>query len=131
MHRIFNQSYVKAKRKDLRLNMTASEQRLWRYLRGKRMAGHKFRRQFSVDQFIVDFYSPELKLAIEIDGDSHAGEKEGKYDKLREKHFSRLGVNFLRFTNQEVMKNLESVLMAIASGVAKKTPPNLPLAGEE
>ncbi len=64
----FNWITEKARRKELRNNPTEAEQKLWQYLKEKQVSGVKFRRQYSVDAYILDFYSPSLKLAIEVDG---------------------------------------------------------------
>ncbi|SKB12466.1 conserved hypothetical protein [Planktothrix sp. PCC 11201] len=71
MTELYNRNSEKEKRQFLRNNMTAAEQKLWLQLKGKQLENCKFRRQYSVSQFIIDFYSPEIKLAIEVDGDSH------------------------------------------------------------
>lgn len=110
---IYNSSESGWKRKELRLNTTMSEQRLWMKLRGKQMHGYKFRRQFSVGKFILDFYCSKLKLAIEVDGYSHAGETAEMYDKKRTEYLQSLGIICIRFMNYDVMKNLDGVGMAI------------------
>ena len=66
----FNRGSQRAKRKALRRNASDAEQRLWQHLRGKQL-GTRFRRQYSVDVYVLDFYGPRSKLAIEVDGDSH------------------------------------------------------------
>ncbi|MGD0919462.1 MAG: DUF559 domain-containing protein [Thermodesulfobacteriota bacterium] len=71
MTKIYNRTVEENNRKILRKNMPKAEVILWSRLKGKRLDGYKFRRQFSVAQFVVDFYCPRLKLAIEVDGDSH------------------------------------------------------------
>ena len=84
-------------RKKLRNNMPKAEIILWSQLKGKKLDGFKFRRQHSVGPFIVDFYCPKLKLAIEVDGDSHYQEGIEEYDKRREKYirsYYRLHINF-------------------------------------
>ena len=78
------------------------------------MNGLKFRRQYGIGQFIVDFYCPELRLAIELDGDSHFNNKEVlEYDKRRQEYIERVNIKFLRFTNNEVFESLEGVIQAI------------------
>ena len=74
----------------------------------------RFLRQYSVDQYVIDFYCPEIKLAIEIDGDSHFADKKAiEYDKKREKHIKQFGIVFLRFNNLEVYQNLDKVFERI------------------
>ena len=90
--------------------MTPAEEKLWYRLRGKRFEGFKFRRQHGIGPYIVDYYCPERSLVIEIDGDVHAYEKQIKKDFLREKYLKKRGLQVVRYTNQEVLKNLEGVL---------------------
>lgn len=110
MCHIFNPKISKVNRKRLRSESTLPEQRLWSKLRGRQITGYRFRRQFGVSDFILDFYCPELKLAIEIDGDSHAGEEAEKYDRKRECYLQQLGIRCLRFTNREVMTDVYGVV---------------------
>lgn len=112
MTRAFNKTSEKEKRRQLRNNMPPAEVLLWGKLKGKALSGYKFRRQFSVNKFVLDFYCPELKLAIELDGDSHFDP--GK-DEERQRMIESYGIRFLRFTNEEVYKNLEEVLLRILS----------------
>lgn len=67
----YNKKELKSRRQELRGNQTKAEQKLWEHLRNRQMEGIKFRRQFSIDNSVVDFYSPALKFAIEVDGDTH------------------------------------------------------------
>ena len=90
---------------------------MWPKLRGKRLLGYKFRRQYSVGPYVVDFYCPALKLAVEIDGDSHYEERWVGYEKERERYLQSFGINFLRYTNLDVYKNIEGVLENIAQAV--------------
>ena len=76
-------------------------------LYNKQFHGIKFRRQCSIGNYIADFYSFDLKLVIEIDGDTHYSEKEIQYDKKRTEYFNSLGITEVRFTNKDVMENLE------------------------
>lgn len=69
--KIYNHELLKDRRKELRNNLTIAEASLWKYLKGRRMHGLKFRRQHSIGPFIVDFYCPEEKLIIELDGEVH------------------------------------------------------------
>src|SRR4030042_3129687 len=67
----FNRTNITTKRKTLRRNLPLAEVILWNRLKGKQLEGYKFRRQYSVEHFVIDFYCPKLKLALEVDGDSH------------------------------------------------------------
>jgi very-short-patch-repair endonuclease len=111
--RTFNKRTLKSKRKKLRNNPTQAEAFLWGYLKNSQLEGKKFRRQSSIESFIVDFYCPEEKLVIELDGDFHFDEKEIKYDAQRTKILNEEGLKVIRFENQEVMLNLETVLLKI------------------
>ena len=97
--------------KRLRNNPTPAEAILWQYLRRSQLGGYKFRRQQPIGPFIVDFYCSSLKLAIELDGSSHDG-KDG-YDGYRESSIEGRGVRLVRFTNSEVMEDMEGVLTEI------------------
>jgi methionine--tRNA ligase beta chain len=99
----------------LRHDQTDAEQLIWSLLRDRRMAGAKFRRQHPIEvgeqRYILDFYSQELKLAIELDGGQH--QEQQTYDQVREKALSGLRVQVMRFWNNDVLQQTESVLEAI------------------
>lgn len=80
----FNKINIKERRRVLRKNMPVAERLLWSRLRGKLIAGYKFRRQYSVESFVIDFYCPQAKLAIEVDGESHYRSGAEEYDRLRQ-----------------------------------------------
>lgn len=125
MTKIYNRSEEKIKRQELRRNMPLAEVILWSKLKGKGL-GYKFRRQYSVDRFIVDFYCPALKLAIEVDGDSHYTEAANMRDKARQDIMERYGCLFLRFTNKEIYENSDGAvakIMECISGLTSPTPP--------
>lgn len=111
--KIFNSSISKENRRRLRNDMANAEIFLWRFIRNRKIDNCKFRRQYSIGKFIVDFYCPELKLAIEIDGDTHVQGNTPEYDKERQRIIESLGIKFLRFTNEQVYKNTEYVLKTI------------------
>ena len=117
MTQFFNQTTEKEKRRNLRKNMPKAEAIVWSRLRGKEILGCKFRRQYSIGPYVVDFYCPALKLAVEIDGDSHFQEGTKDRDRSKEAFIESFGIQFLRFTNAEVYGDLESVLVAIAQRV--------------
>jgi very-short-patch-repair endonuclease len=95
----------------LRRNMTNSERLLWERLKGKQVLGLRFRRQHPIDIFIVDFYCHEARLVIEVDGGIHKGQFE--YDDGREAEIERYEIGVIRFTNEEVIKNIEKVVNKI------------------
>jgi very-short-patch-repair endonuclease len=114
MTKLFNKTSEKSKRRELRTNITKAEAIVWQKLRCKQLENCKFRNQYSVDRFVLDFYSPELKLAIEIDGESHFLEGAAQYDQERQIFIESTGIKFLRFTNKDVYENLNGVLETIA-----------------
>jgi len=97
----------------LRGDMTDAEKMLWKHLRRKNLDGYRFRRQHPVDRYILDFYCPALKLAVELDGAQHYT-KEGKArDNKRTAWLEAQGIRVVRFRNAEVVTNIESVLREI------------------
>ncbi len=105
---------TKEKRRDLRKNMTESEQLLWDELRNDKL-GVRFRRQFSIGHYIVDFYCPTKKLSIELDGSIHNTQKE--YDAIRDKFMKDFDIQVLRFQNDEVRQNVQQVLSVIVKAI--------------
>ncbi len=119
--RTFNLKYQKQIRSQLRTNMPKPEEILWQRIRRKQL-GVKFRRQHGIGRYIVDFYCAELKLVIEIDGDSHFSDEGKEKDAMRDAFMEALGIKVLRFTNEEVMKQTESVLERLFSLVRSSNP---------
>jgi very-short-patch-repair endonuclease len=95
----------------MRRTPTAAEAKLWQRLRNRQLRSVKFRRQFAIDRFIVDFCSPETRLIIEVDGPIHQYTQ--AEDKIRQEFLESLGFVVLRFTNQEVMNTTQAVVAAI------------------
>ena len=93
----------------MRREPTEPEKRLWRHLSNSQLAGFKFRRQATVETFIADFLCPAKALVVELDGVTHTSEADAKRDTL----LARRGFTTIRFTNDEVMTNMEGVLTAI------------------
>lgn len=110
---IYNRSKQRLIRKQLRHNIPESEIILWAHLKGKKVDGIKFRRQYSIGRYVVDFYCPRVKLAIEIDGDSHFNDATEQYDNQRTNYIESVGVRVVRFTNLDVKYNLDGVLAKI------------------
>jgi len=108
-----NKKYLKRNRKDLRNNLTSAEARLWSMLKSKKLDGRKFRRQHSIDNFIVDFYCPKEKLIIELDGNFHFNPISEKADHLRDQILENYGFKILRFENKFVFQQPEIILNAI------------------
>lgn len=104
---------LKNRRRALRRAMSSAEVYLWVHLKGRQLAGLKFRRQHSIRHYIVDFYCPELNLAIEVDGEHHFRTDQQEYDRQRQVDLEALGIRLLRFTTDEVKHNVDGVLSAI------------------
>src|SRR5205823_1999983 len=104
--------------RDLRWHMTPAEQTLWEELRGRKLAGLRFRCQHPVGSFILDFYCPACKLVVELDGSVHNDRSER--DDARTRQLESYGYRMLRFRNDEVLADLESVLRRIADAAAER-----------
>jgi very-short-patch-repair endonuclease len=102
-----------ARAKELRRQMTPAEQRLWDVLRTNQMAGLHFRRQHPISGFIADFYCGAAKLVVEVDGAVH--DERPEYDAERDQVLTALGLRVLRFSNDEVLSNMEAVVERIRS----------------
>jgi very-short-patch-repair endonuclease len=118
---IFNQKQRETIRKKLRQEMPKGEVILWKKLKGGQM-GYKFRRQHSIGGYVVDFYCPELHLAIEVDGRTHDYHDQIIYDKERQKYIEALGIKVLRFYSEEIFKNLNNVIERIYCFCKTTTP---------
>ena len=120
--RRMNISTQKEKRNQLRRHATAAEATLWKLLKGKSIKELKFRRQHGVGPYILDFYCPEIKLCIELDGEVHTNTKE--YDEIRTEYLKKIaGIQVLRFENRVVFQNPESILMEIELAKQGHQPP--------
>ncbi|KKQ53565.1 MAG: hypothetical protein US74_C0063G0004 [Parcubacteria group bacterium GW2011_GWA2_38_13] len=124
MTEIFNKNSEKLKRKKLRNNLSEAERIIWYRLKNKQIHGYKFRRQYGVGKYVVDFYCPKAQLVIEIDGDSHYNESAAKYDIKRQEYLESLGLRVIRFTNMEVYKSLEGVIEIIMQNLPPLAPPS-------
>ena len=98
--------------KSLRANPTHEETILWSYLIQKPL-GHKFRRQHPISIYVADFYCHALKLIVEVDGGIHKNSEVHRHDIERQKNLETEGISFLRFTNNDVLRNLELVIQKI------------------
>ncbi len=110
----FNRPSTRPKRKNLRNSQTEAETVLWERLRDRRFMEYKFYRQYGIGEYIADFYCPQQRLVIEIDGSQHYTEDGRKYDESREKYMSSLSIKTVRFSNSDVLQNIEGVLSEIA-----------------
>ncbi len=118
MTKIFNKKSEKVKRRKLRNNATYTEKILWISLRRKQICGVRFLRQYSVNHFVIDFYAPKVKLAIEVDGSSHIGKEE--YDKARQEYIENFGIEMIRFTDENVIGNTNKVVAEIEKVVKSR-----------
>jgi very-short-patch-repair endonuclease len=109
---LYNTIHQTSFRKQLRNNPTLAEARLWYFLRGGKV-GAKFRRQYGVGDYVLDFYSPELRLAIEVDGDSHFSVEGQEHDSVRAEFLETRGIQVIRFTNREVLEVCDEVVEVI------------------
>jgi len=113
MTRLNNRHYLKWKRKELRNNATKAEKVLWQELKHSYTSSRKFRRQHSIGNYILDFYCPEAKLCIELDGSQHEEKNQKEHDEIRTKYLDDLGIVTIRFKNEEVLLELEKVIKEI------------------
>jgi very-short-patch-repair endonuclease len=115
---------MKDVRRYLRHSLTPAEAALCRALQGSKLGGKKFRRQHSIGNYVVDFYCPDCKLAIELDGEKHFNSIASEYDLRRNEFLSQYNVRVLRFENCVVFEHPDGVLQAIKDRL--KTPPTTP-----
>ncbi|MGD0590314.1 MAG: endonuclease domain-containing protein [Bacteroidota bacterium] len=120
MSEIFNKHEMKTRRQELRREMTEAEELLWARIRNRQINGCKFRRQYSIGAYVVDFYSPENKIAIEIDGSSHDRADAIEYDKNRQEEIETLGIRVVRFTNKNVLSNLDMIIKQLSEAVTEQ-----------
>jgi very-short-patch-repair endonuclease len=98
--------------REMRHPQTPAEATLWRHIRNRAL-GYKFRRQHPIERFIIDFYCAEIKLCIEIDGDTHLEKDQQEYDAARTEYLESIGRKVIRFTNEDVRYNIQAVLQSI------------------
>jgi very-short-patch-repair endonuclease len=106
--------------KQLRQAMTRAETLLWRYVKADRIDGRGFRRQVPIQNYIADFICMSAKIVVELDGESHDFEERQRADQNRDAFFVSEGFQILRFTNEQVMSNLEGVVEAIRQTAASR-----------
>ncbi|MDZ7723626.1 MAG: endonuclease domain-containing protein [candidate division KSB1 bacterium] len=122
MTKIYNKTNMKERRRELRNHMTPEEIILWSKLKNKQLDGFKFKRQASIHNYIVDFYCPKQKLAIELDGQWHFEKETQAYDQTRQNEIEQEGIQILRFTNKQLRENLTGVLEIIRKALLYSTP---------
>lgn len=116
---LYNQKLRQSAR-ELRKNMTDAERKLWKHIRRKQIEGLQFYRQRPVGNYIVDFYCPDAGVVIEVDGGQHYTGKENEADKKRDDFMNSVGLDVLRFSNIEVLQNIEGVVDHILEYLKKK-----------
>lgn len=104
--------------RNLRINSTEVEKKLWYHLRNKQLDGYKFRRQYPVGNYIADFVCVSLKIIIELDGGQYAEQLE--YDKKRDKYLGKQGYKVIRFWNNDVTDHLEGILKTISLTLSQR-----------
>ncbi len=107
------------RRRELRRNATKSEELLWTHVRREQRVETKIKRQYSVQGFVVDFYAPSVKLAIEVDGASHDLPFAEGRDAVRQKMIEEYGIQFLRFSDKEIFDDLDRVIQDIDNTIKK------------
>jgi very-short-patch-repair endonuclease len=111
---------LKARRQELRNHPTPAEAVLWKHLQRRQMLGKKFRRQFSISRYIVDFFCVDCGIAIELDGAPHFQELRAEYEAARTGYLRESGIEVLRFENRDVLESLEAVLETIRDAIRKR-----------
>lgn len=115
--KLFNQTKYKDFRKELRNNATIDEKILWDKLKGSKFLDLKFRGQYSVDKFILDFYCPKLKFGIAVDGSSHNQVDSEEKDERRTKYLESEGIKIIRFKDYEIIENVDKVLIDLKTSI--------------
>ena len=108
-----NSTEQKDLRRSLRNNATAAEALLWRRLKGGQVNGMKFRRQHGMGPYVMDFYCPEYRLCIELDGEVHNTEGAYRHDQVRDRFLSENGITVLRFKDDVIRWNMEAIINEI------------------
>ena len=118
----FNKPNLKELRQSLRNDGTPAEAVLWTMLKNKQLDGWKFRRQYSVDNYVLDFYCPMARLGIELDGRHHYTTAGLEYDERRTRHIAQYNIQIIRFENSEVFEQPEAVLEKIRMALTTPDP---------
>lgn len=117
---LYKNPLLKKYRQRLRRKATYSEKVLWQDLRNRKMKGVKFYRQFSIGNYICDFYSHEANLAVELDGSTHSLPRVIENDQEKSLYMGLNGIRLLRFTDEELLNNYENALKLIEEAIAQK-----------
>ena len=112
---IHNRESTNERRQELRENLTPAEVLLWLQLKNRKLDGKRFRRQQAIGPYIADFFCPECRVIVELDGAGHMTEWGAEKDARRTEFLKKFGIRVIRFENKAVFKNMEGVLEAIRS----------------
>ena len=123
MELLRNDPALKQRRRELRRNQSDAERALWAKVRNKQFFGMKFFRQYSIGPYILDFYCPTVKLAVELDGGQHNQSDKRESDAARSEYLKAQGIDGMRFWNNEVLLDIQSVLSKLALKVTPLHPP--------
>ena len=115
MGRLYNRAHQTPLRQHLRTHGTPAEARLWTLLQNRQVGGRRFRRQHGVGPYVVDFYCPSERLAVEVDGAVHDTPERAAYDAARTRHLAEVGIRVLRVSNRAVFEGPAGVVAAVAS----------------
>ena len=116
-HNLVNAPPLKKRRRELRNEPTSAEILLWAHLKGRQVLGKKFRRQYSIGKYVIDFFCVECDIGIELDGSLHFAELKVDYERQRTEFLESQGVRLLRFENKVVFDNMEAVLETIRRAI--------------
>ena len=116
----FNRKSERERRRELRASMPDAEVMLWSRLKGRQLLGCRFRRQYSVGSYVIDFFSAEIKLGIEVDGEVHHAAGVPEYDQNRQLFIESFGIRVIRFWNRQVYDSLDDVVETIGREVASR-----------
>jgi very-short-patch-repair endonuclease len=117
---------LKGRARSLRANLTDAEQRLWARLRRKQILGVQFYRQKPIGNYIADFYAAAAQLVVEVDGSQHFDLAQAEHDRRRAAYLEELGLRVVRYTDRQVLLELDSVAEEIFRAVKEKIPLNPP-----
>lgn len=110
----------------LRRNQTIAENKFWNIVRNRQFCKIKFRRQFPIGRYILDFYIPEYRLEIEIDGGQHYEDVQKEYDNCRTEKVATYGIQIMRFSDLDILNNIKGVCEAISEKIDEiKNSPHL------
>ena len=110
---VHNKKSLEEIRRNLRQESTPAEEFFWQQLRGSKLNGLKFKRQHSIGNYVVDFYCASKRLIVELDGEVHNTKEQKEKDKHRDENLAEMNFNILRFTNEDVLLNFQSVINKI------------------